>query len=50
LILGKFPKVVGSYRIGSEGLYYRINFSEKPALWHRLMMRMFFGMVWEDEE
>lgn len=37
-------KIVGCYRIG----FYRVNFHEKPALWHRLWMRVLLGFVWED--
>ena len=42
------PKTVGYYRIGIGVQNFQIAFTSKPCLFHRTMMRICLGWVWED--
>ena len=43
------PATVGGYYIGGK---YGIGFllTQRPAWWHRMMMRFFLGWEWRDAE
>lgn len=44
------PKMVGGYRMGTGAYSWKLMLQHKPAWFHRTMMKVFFGVVWEDNE
>jgi len=41
-------KPVGEYRIGNQKHFIAFSLTEKPHWFHRLMVRVFFGLRWYD--
>ena len=45
-----FPVFVGGYRLGKGAYSWKLNLEHKPRWIHRTCMRVFLGIVWEDNE
>ena len=43
-------KPVGEYRIGDKEHYISFALKRKPHLFHRMMVRFFFGLRWIDRK
>lgn len=46
----KLPKFVGGYRLGKGVYSWKLNLEHKPNWLQRHMMKLCFGVVWEDNE